>query len=102
VRLRSLVTLGTGAALGAGTMYLLDPDQGRDRRRDARRNAARETARRGVALAIAGVERTGTLAEAAVYGYHAGRDEAPSARHAPPAPTGETASLTASPDPEPR
>jgi thiamine monophosphate synthase len=76
VRLRSLVTLSTGAALGAGTMYLLDPDQGRDRRRDARRNAARETARRGVALALAGVDRAGTVAEAAVYGYHAGRDDA--------------------------
>ncbi len=75
MRLRSLVTLGTGAALGAGAMYLYDPEQGRDRRREVRRSAARETARRGVALAVLGVERAGTVAEAAVYGFHAGRDE---------------------------
>jgi hypothetical protein len=42
VRIRTLFAVATGAALGAGSMFLLDPEHGRQRRRQA---AARAVAR---------------------------------------------------------
>jgi hypothetical protein len=69
------VTLGAGVALGASAMYLLDPDHGPARRREARRTALREAARRGTHLGVRGIERLGSVTEAAVYGYHAGRGQ---------------------------
>ena len=39
MRIRTLTALVTGAALGAGSAYLLDPDAGPQRRRDALRGA---------------------------------------------------------------
>lgn len=81
MRVRSLLTLGTGAAIGAGAMYLLDPDAGPERRRDARRTAVRELAARSADLAArgvqAGVRQASTAVEAAVYGYHAERRTPP-------------------------
>lgn len=80
MRIRSLLAMTTGAALGAGTMYLLDPEQGETRRREVRRTAWQELARHGTDLArhgtdLAGrsVDRASTVLEAAVYGYHAER-----------------------------
>jgi gas vesicle protein len=73
MRVRSLLAMTTGAALGAGAMYLLDPETGETRRRDARRNALREVGRQGAGLASRGVQRAGTVVEAAVYGYNAER-----------------------------
>lgn len=35
MRIRTLLALATGAALGAGWTYLSDPDHGPDRRREA-------------------------------------------------------------------
>lgn len=78
MRVRSLLTMSTGAAVGAGAMYLLDPERGVERRRDARRTALREIGRRGADIATRGARRAGQVAEAAVYGYHAER-QTPSA-----------------------
>jgi hypothetical protein len=73
VRVRTLLTLSTGAALGAGVMYLLDPEHGPDRRREARREAAR----RGRASAAGAVtdarRRVGDLTLAAMAGYEEAR-----------------------------
>lgn len=77
MRVRSLLAMSTGAALGAGAMYLFDPEVGEDRRRDARRHALRELGRHGADLATRGVQRAGTVVEAAVYGYHAERRTPP-------------------------
>lgn len=40
MRIRSVFALSAGAAMGAGTMYLLDPDQGGVRRRELAVRAA--------------------------------------------------------------
>ncbi|WP_052668326.1 hypothetical protein [Nitriliruptor alkaliphilus] len=79
MRVRSLVTLGTGAALGAGAMYLLDPDHGPARRREARRNALRE-ARRG---AVRAAQRAARQAEEAATAAATGFVEARSAGRTP-------------------
>lgn len=56
MRIRSLLALGAGGALGAGAMYLFDPDHGERRRREALgqagrgvRRAALNTAKRSLA-----------------------------------------------------
>jgi len=50
VRIRSVLAFGSGLALGASGLYLLDPEHGADRRRravrQARANAADEARRR--------------------------------------------------------
>lgn len=69
MRVRSVVSLGTGAALGAGAMYLLDPDHGRDRRREARRTALREARRSAVRGVVRSARRAEEVAAAAVAGY---------------------------------
>jgi gas vesicle protein len=73
VRLRSLASLTTGAALGAGAMYLFDPELGPERRRQARRTAVREAARATVDLGRRAVTGTAAVADAAVQGYAEGR-----------------------------
>jgi hypothetical protein len=75
VRVRSLLSLTTGAALGAGAMYLLDPDHGPTRRQEARRSAYREGRRVAADAAARGVRELGSMAEAAVYGFSAARHE---------------------------
>jgi hypothetical protein len=69
VRVRSIVTLGTGAAMGAGAMYLFDPDHGPGRRRDARRSALREARRGAVRAAKRAAQRADEVASAAATGY---------------------------------
>jgi hypothetical protein len=69
VRVRSLITLSTGAALGAGAMYLFDPDHGPDRRREARRTAFREARRGAVRAARSAAQRADEVANAAATGY---------------------------------
>ena len=39
MRIRTLASFVTGAALGAGSLYLFDPETGQARRRDAVRSA---------------------------------------------------------------
>lgn len=76
VRLRSLLLLMIGAVLGAGAMYLLDPEQGAARRREARRTAVREGFRGAVRLGRRVLTQLGAVVDAAVQGFVEGRDEA--------------------------
>lgn len=76
MRVRTLLTWSTGAAIGAGAMYLFDPEHGRARRREARREAARQ-ARDGVVRAALDARRHAEeVALAAVAGYQQSRHEA--------------------------
>lgn len=75
MRIRTLTALVTGAALGAGGAYLLDPSAGPQRRREALRTAWD----RGREVDWAQVlQRTGTvvqeLGERAATGYREGLD----------------------------
>lgn len=77
MRVRTWVTFSTGAAIGAGAMYLLDPDGGEARRRVARQQALRQ-ARTGTAAALVEVrERAGEVATAALAGYRETRGGGP-------------------------
>jgi len=76
VRIRTMFTFATGAALGAGTVYLLDPDHGAQRRREAWRGAVAR-ARHGAATAVLDARRRAEEAAlAAVDGYRQARDPA--------------------------
>lgn len=75
MRVRSLVTFSAGAALGAGWMYLKDPDYGPDRRRELRREAWR-MARTGAAGAARDLRHRGEeVLLAAVAGFEQGRTD---------------------------
>jgi hypothetical protein len=76
VRIRTLLTLATGASAGAGAMYLLDPDHGEGRRRHARRQAIRSARSGAVSAAADARRRAEELAVAAVAGYHQARADA--------------------------
>ncbi len=73
MRIRTLAALVTGAALGAGSVYLLDPEAGPERRRDALRTAWERSREIDWAEVL---ERTGTvvqqLGERAAEGYRDG------------------------------
>ena len=76
MRIRTILTFSTGAAMGAAGMYLLDPDSGDERRKDARKQAltsARSTAAAGLTRAR---RRATDLAASAVSGYQQARAEA--------------------------
>jgi hypothetical protein len=75
VRVRTLLSFASGAALGAGWMYLADPDHGPDRRREARRTALRRARHGVVAAAVEARRRAEEVALAAVAGYQQGRVE---------------------------
>lgn len=73
MRVRTWLTFSTGAAVGAGAMYLLDPEAGPARRRVARQQALRQ-ARSGTAAALVEArERAGEAATAALAGYREAR-----------------------------
>lgn len=73
MRIRTLAALVTGAALGAGSVYLLDPEAGPERRSDALRLAWERSREIDWAEVL---ERTGTvvqqLGERAADGYRDG------------------------------
>jgi gas vesicle protein len=81
VRIRTLFTFGTGAAVGASAMYLLDPEHGVQRRRQARRTAAAQ-ARDGAVRAVSEARRRAEeVAVSATAGFQEARQangEAPS------------------------
>jgi hypothetical protein len=75
MRVRSLVSFGAGAAIGAGWMYLRDPEHGDARRRELRREAFRR-ARAGAVGAAGDLRRRGEeVVYAAVAGFEQGRAE---------------------------
>ena len=73
VRIRTLLTLSTGAVIGAGTMYLLDPEHGPQRRRDARAYLLAQAREGTVRAVVDAKQRAEDLAVAAVAGYHEAR-----------------------------
>jgi len=75
MRLRTYVSLAVGAGIGAGAMYLLDPDSGERRRRELRRDAYKQVKACAATATKAGVELTRDLTSAAVDGYHEARAE---------------------------
>lgn len=90
MRVRTVLTLSTGAAIGAGAMYLLDPDHGTLRRRETRRRALRSTWSGVLRVLAQARRRAEELATATVAGYHEARAEATS----PNAPSSDPASGT--------
>lgn len=79
MRVRTIMALSTGAALGAGCTYLLDPAHGEQRRRVARRDAVRAL-RQGAARAAADTRRRGAeMAVSAAAGYRETRGTTPDA-----------------------
>jgi hypothetical protein len=76
MRIRSFLSFSAGAAVGAGAMYLMDPEQGPARRREARRDALRG-ARRGATACLANAARyAGEVARSAAQGYRQSQFEA--------------------------
>lgn len=81
MRLRTVVTMSVGATVGAGAMYLLDPDHGLRRRRDARRRALR-VAQSGAMRTLTDLRgRAVELAVAAAAGYQQARTTGTTERH---------------------
>lgn len=76
MRIRTLFTFSIGAAAGAGTMYLLDPESGEQRRRELRRDAFEQAKQGAVTATKAGAELTRDLTTAAVDGYQQARSDA--------------------------
>jgi uncharacterized protein YggE len=75
VRLRTLFTLSAGAAVGAGTMYLTDPEHGPVRRRRARQQAVAQARQRAATAASDSRRHAADLLASAVSGYQQVRDE---------------------------
>jgi hypothetical protein len=75
MRLRTYLSMAVGAGIGAGAMYLLDPDSGERRRRELRRDAYTHVKEGAVTATKAGVELSRDLTSAAVDGYREGRAE---------------------------
>ena len=77
MRIRTIAALVTGAALGAGSTYLFDREQGADRRREVARSAwhrGREVDWQTVARRTAGV--ASELGRRAAEGYREGVETA--------------------------
>ena len=76
MRIRTLAALATGAALGASSVYLLDPEVGPDRRREVLRRAWERAREVDWQLVLA---RTGEVAQElgqrAAEGYREGVQE---------------------------
>jgi len=74
MRVRTLVTLATGAAAGAGAMYLFDPEHGPARRRAVRRSALRQAREAAISALQEGRRQAREMAIAAAAGYQEARD----------------------------
>jgi gas vesicle protein len=75
VRIRTLATMTVGAGIGAGAMYLLDPDSGEQRRRALRRDAYKQVKQGAATATKAGLELGRDVTTAAVDGYREARAE---------------------------
>lgn len=69
MRIRTLLALGVGAAVGAGVTYLGDPDHGDQRRVEARRWALSQGRQQATELARRALATVRTSGEALWEGY---------------------------------
>lgn len=69
MRIRTLLAFGAGAAVGAGAVYLGDPDHGRQRRGEARSWAAAQGRARARTAAAGAARSVRSYAQAALEGY---------------------------------
>jgi hypothetical protein len=73
MRIRTLLALGVGAAVGAGVTYLGDPDHGDARRVEARRWALSQGRQHAAALARRALATVRTAGDALAEGYQESR-----------------------------
>jgi uncharacterized membrane protein len=73
LRIRTILSFASGAAAGAGWMYLADPDHGPARRREFRRSALRQARDGARSLAAEARRRAESYALAAAAGFEQGR-----------------------------
>ena len=73
MRIRTLLALGVGAAMGAGVTYLGDPDHGDQRRVEARRWALDRGRQQARDVAIATLRAGRSYASAAAEGFRESR-----------------------------
>ncbi|MFP5310151.1 MAG: YtxH domain-containing protein [Actinomycetes bacterium] len=69
MRIRTIASFVTGGAIGAASVYLLDPDHGRRRRREALTSARSHAAARARAAAVDAARLARTVASNAADGY---------------------------------
>lgn len=75
MRIRTLLAVGVGAALGAGAIYLGDPDHGSERRVEARRWAVAQGRQQAAVAATSALRLARGYAAAALEGFHESRGE---------------------------
>lgn len=73
MRIRTLLAACAGAAVGAGAVYLGDPEHGRQRRGEARSWAVAQGRQRATAAVGAAARSARSYASAAVEGYREAR-----------------------------
>ena len=73
MRVRTLLALGVGAAVGAGVTYLGDPDHGDQRRVEARRWALARGRQQALEVATATLRAGRSYATAAAEGFRESR-----------------------------
>ncbi len=76
MRIRTLLALGVGAAVGAGVSYLGDPDHGDQRRVEARRWALDHSRQQALGAATAALRAGRSYAFAAAEGFRESRESA--------------------------
>lgn len=69
MRIRTWLAMAFGAAVGAGSVYLFDPDHGRTRRRAAADRARRGAAHRARGLAVGAARQARSMAAEARRGF---------------------------------
>lgn len=75
MRIRTVLSFGMGAAVGAGVTWLKDPDHGRERRAEARRWAMAQGRRQAAAGAKRTLQAARQYGEAALEGFREGAQQ---------------------------